>query len=85
MSRLKKKNHTYRNRKWMSTYPGLGRGWAVRVGQRLTGKRGWGSSPSTLAASPFTPMIQTLKPGSDPTKSHLFPRPSAHVVTMSSS
>lgn len=64
----------------MLSRPG-GRGWAARVGQRLTGKRGWGSSPSTLAASPFTLMIQTLKPGSDPTKSHLLPRPSAHVVT----
>lgn len=56
-------------------------GWPVGVGQRLTGKRGWGRSPSTLAASPFTPTIQTLKPGSDPTKSHLLPRSSAHVVT----
>lgn len=43
----------------------------------------WGSSPSTLTASPFTPMIHTLKTGSDPTtKSHLLPRLSAHVVTV---
>lgn len=41
MSRLKKKNHTYRNRKWMSTYPGLGRGWAVR-GSVGGFRAGWG-------------------------------------------